>query len=281
MSARRHTAGSRDDACASERRLPFRLKSSSVVVYNQSSIAHGFMPILFVRYFVDYEQVMRSHTSALWHGSCLLPSVSEKLSRCDREAPDVTKGDKLMKIRRNLLNAVRTIVALTLLSLTLGNYTASAAPTRDQLSGQQMLNKNVRHALVMLPWFGVFDNLEYRLNGNEVVLSGQVVQPVLKHDAEKAVQHVEGVTHVVNNITVLPLSNFDDQIRRAEYRAIFSQPGLARYSMGAVPSVHIIVSNGHVTLTGMVGNQMDYNIARIRALSVPGVFSVTNNLRIG
>ena len=80
---------------------------------------------------------------------------------------------------------------------------------------------------------------------------------------------------------MLPLSQFDDQIRRAEYRAIFSQPELSRYSLGAIPSIHIIVRNGHVTLEGLVINQMDLNVARIRALSVPGVFSVTNNLRIG
>jgi len=186
-----------------------------------------------------------------------------------------------MKIRRNLSNITRTVLAIAVIALTVGAYSAKAAPSRDQANDQQLLSKQVRHSLVMLPWYGVFDNLEYTVNGSEVVLSGQVVQPILKHDAAKTVEHVEGVTRVVNNITVLPLSGFDDQIRRAEYRAIFSQSGLARYSRGAVPSVHIIVSNGHVTLTGMVSTPMDYNIARIRALSVPGVFSVTNNLQIG
>jgi hyperosmotically inducible protein len=175
----------------------------------------------------------------------------------------------------------RTIVALALAMLFIGAYSANAATTHDQVVDQQRMQKEVRHSLVMLPWYGVFDNLEYRVTGSEVVLSGEVVQPVTKFDAEKAVKHVEGVTHVVNNITVLPLSRFDDQIRRAEYRAIFSEPQLSRYSMGAIPSIHIIVSNGHVTLTGVVGNQTDINIARIRALQVPGVFSVTNNLRIG
>jgi hyperosmotically inducible protein len=186
-----------------------------------------------------------------------------------------------MRIRRDLLRAARSVVALALATMAIGAYTANAATTRDQIVDQQSLNKQVRHALVMVPWYGVFDNIEYTVNGTEVVLSGQVVQPVTKFDAEKSVKHVEGVTYVMNNITVLPLSRFDDQIRRAEYRAIFSQSGLARYSMGANPSIHIIVSNGHVTLTGFVTNQMDYNIARLKALSVPGVFSVTNNLRIG
>jgi hyperosmotically inducible protein len=186
-----------------------------------------------------------------------------------------------MRVSRNLRKATRTMIALALVTLMVGAYTASAATTRDQITDQQRLSKEVRHALVMLPWYGVFDNLEYTMNGSEVVLSGQVVQPTTKFDAEKSVKHVEGVTSVLNNITVLPLSGFDDQIRRAEYRSIFSESQLSRYSIGAVPSIHIIVSNGHVTLTGIVNNQMDYNIAKIRALSVPGVFSVTNNLRVG
>lgn len=186
-----------------------------------------------------------------------------------------------MRIYRSLRKFSRGVVALALATLLIGAYTASAATTHDQLTDEQRLNKQVRHALVTIPWYGVFDNLEYSLNGTEVTLSGQVVQPYTKDDAEKAVKHVEGVTHVVDHITVLPLSRFDDQIRRAEYRAIFGQAELSRYSLGAIPSIHIIVSNGHVTLEGAVINQMDANVARIRALSVPGVFSVTNNLRIG
>jgi hyperosmotically inducible protein len=175
----------------------------------------------------------------------------------------------------------RMFAALALATLAIATYSAKAATTHDQVVDQQRIEKQVRHSLVTLPWYGVFDDLQYAVNGSEVVLSGEVVQPVTKSDAEKAVKHVEGVTHVVNNITVLPLSRFDDQTRRAEYRAIFGDSQLSRYSMGAIPSIHIIVKNGHVTLTGFVGNQMDLNVARIRALQVPGVFSVTNNLRIG
>jgi hyperosmotically inducible periplasmic protein len=89
------------------------------------------------------------------------------------------------------------------------------------------------------------------------------------------------VTRVVNNIEVLPLSTFDDQIRRAEYRAIYSQPQLSRYSLGAVPQIHIIVKNGHVTLEGVVDNESDRNVAAIMASEVPGVFSVTNHLQVG
>jgi len=169
------------------------------------------------------------------------------------------------------------IAALAMLFV--GIQGASAATTNS--NDQQALSKNVRHALVTIPWLGVFDNLQYTINGTQVVLSGQVVQPVTKHDADSAVKHVRGVTQVLDNITVLPLSGFDNQIRRAEYRAIFSDSSLSRYSLGPVPSIHIIVNNGHVTLEGAVMNQMDANIARIRALGVSGVYSVTSNLRIG
>lgn len=142
----------------------------------------------------------------------------------------------------------------------------------------QELSKKIRHELVMLPYYNIFDNLAYRIDGNTVTLLGQVTDPVLKKDAGRVVQRVEGVGQVVNNIEVLPLSSFDNQIRRAEYRTIFGYASMYRYAMGANPSIHIIVDNGHVTLEGVVSSQMDKNIAGIRANSVPGVFSVTNNL---
>jgi hyperosmotically inducible periplasmic protein len=173
------------------------------------------------------------------------------------------------------------VAMLALATLAIGTHAANAGTAQNPMTEEQHLNKQVRHALVTVPWYGVFDNLEYTINGNEVTLSGQVVQPITKQDAEAAVKRVEGVTRVVDNITVLPLSSFDDRIRRAEYRAIFGNAVLSRYSMGAVPAIHIIVDNGHVTLVGAVDRQMDANVARIQALSVPGVFSVTNNLRIG
>jgi hyperosmotically inducible protein len=135
----------------------------------------------------------------------------------------------------------------------------------------------------MLPWYGVFDNLKYQVNGTEVVLTGQVVSEHdrTKYDAENEVKRIPGVTKVVNDIQVLPPSTFDNQIRRAEFRAIFSKSDLGRYTMGAIPQVHIIVSGGHVALEGTVMNQMDRDVAGIVANTVPGVFSVTNNLQIG
>ena len=157
---------------------------------------------------------------------------------------------------------------------------ALTAPMFLQAANMKPLPERVRHELVMLPYYNVFDDLGFKVENGTVTLYGDVTRPVLKSDAARAVQHVEGVQQVVNNINVLPLSPMDWQIRRAEYRAIFGYSSLYRYAMGANPSIHIIVDNGHVTLEGVVGNQGDKNIAGIRANGVPGVFSVENNLQV-
>ena len=146
--------------------------------------------------------------------------------------------------------------------------------------GQDRITREVRHELVMLPYYGVFDNLGYRVDGGTVSLSGQVTRPTLKSDAENAVKGIEGVTRVDNQIEVLPLSSMDDGIRIATYRTIFGKPGLDRYAMQAVPPIHIVVANGKVTLEGVVATEGDRNQAGIYANTVSGVFSVTNNLRM-
>jgi hyperosmotically inducible protein len=140
------------------------------------------------------------------------------------------------------------------------------------------LVKEVRHQLVLLPYYSVFDNLAYKVEGSKVTLIGQVVRPTLKSDAENVVKKVEGVSSVDNQIEVLPVSPLDDQIRRATYRAIYGDPGLTRYGFKAVPSVHIIVKNGNVTLEGVVDNDGDKKLAGIRVNDLPIVFSVKNNL---
>jgi len=145
--------------------------------------------------------------------------------------------------------------------------------------GQQRLEKEVRHELVLLPFYGVFDNLAFKVEGGKVTLLGQVSQPVLKSDAERAVKGIEGVESVDNRLEVLPLSPNDDRIRRAVYNAIYGIPGLDRYALQAVPPIHIIVKNGNVDLEGVVATEADKNLAGIKAKSVSGVFSVTNNLR--
>jgi hyperosmotically inducible protein len=141
------------------------------------------------------------------------------------------------------------------------------------------LTKEVRHELVMLPYYGVFDNLSYRVDGSKVTLFGQVRDPKLKSDAEKAVKSIEGVSAVENQIEVMPVSASDDQTRIAVYRAIYSKPTLERYQLGAVPPIHVIVKNGDVTLEGVVANDMDKTVAGIAANGVGGVHKVVNNLR--
>ena len=156
------------------------------------------------------------------------------------------------------------------------------AKTADRMGspGSDRLSREVRHELVMLPYYGVFDNLAYRVDGRTVTLIGQVTRPTLKNDAENVVKGVEGVEKVNNQIEVLPLSSADDAIRMATYRSIFGKPGLDRYAMQAVPPIHIIVNNGKVTLEGVVANEADKNQAGLYANGVSGVFSVTNNLRV-
>lgn len=157
---------------------------------------------------------------------------------------------------------------------------AQSGPPLDQKSLDR-ITREVRHELVMLPFYGVFDNLSYRVDPDgTVTLLGQVARPTLKSDAGNVVKKIEGVTNVVNNIEVLPTSIMDDQIRRATYRAIFGSSQLSQYQLRAVPPIHIIVKNGNVTLEGVVATQMDKQIAGMKANQVHGVFGVTNNLRV-
>jgi hyperosmotically inducible protein len=160
----------------------------------------------------------------------------------------------------------------------------TAPPAQSgQLSqrGLERIAKEVHHELVLLPYYGVFDNLAYKVSPDgTVTLLGQVVRPTTKSDAENAVKHIEGVERVDNQIQVLPPSPNDDRIRRDTYRAVYGNSVLSQYAMRAVPTIHIIVDNGHVTLEGAVARQMDKQIAEMQAKQVPGVFSVTNNLQV-
>ena len=176
--------------------------------------------------------------------------------------------------------AIHRRIAIALLGLTLGLGSLPVAPAArgQEPKAQQNMIKEIRHQLVLLPWYSVFDNLSFRIEGSKVVLMGQVVRPSLKSDAEGAVKNVEGVSSVQNDIEVLPNSPMDDQIRRAVYRAVYSEPGLSRYALSAVPSIHIIVKNGNVSLEGVADNEADKNLAGLRANGVPNVFSVKNNL---
>jgi len=147
--------------------------------------------------------------------------------------------------------------------------------------GIDRIVKEVRHELVMLPFYGVFDNLAYKVSPDgTVTLLGQVSRPTLKSDSENVVKRIEGVERVDNQIKVLPASPNDDRIRRAVYNAIYRNDVLSQYALRAVPPIHIIVDNGNVILEGVVARQMDKQIAEIQTKSVPGVFSVTDNLKV-
>lgn len=177
-------------------------------------------------------------------------------------------------MRKILLQSMSGLVALAIA----GGLAAQERHPSEK--GQMRLQKEVRHELVTLPMYDVFDNLAYKVEGGTVTLFGQVTRPTLKTDAERAVKGIEGVEQVDNRIEVLPLSPNDDQIRRAVYRAVYGTEGLDRYAMRAVPTIHIIVKNGHVFLEGAVANEGDKNLANIKAKGVSGVFSVTNNLQV-
>ena len=168
-----------------------------------------------------------------------------------------------------------TFLIFFALLLTTGGFGAE-----KEAKGVDRLVREVRHELVTLPYYDVFDNLSFRVDGARVTLMGQVTRPTLKSDAERVVKGIEGVESVTNNIEVLPLSPNDDRIRIAVYRAIYGQTALQRYGLRSVPPIHVIVSNGNVALEGVVANEGDKNIAGIQANGVSGVFSVKNNLRV-
>jgi hyperosmotically inducible periplasmic protein len=194
----------------------------------------------------------------------------------------------------SLEDAMKTTVILAVLFLSVAAYADnrtsqestkdSAQPTRSTDLGQKGVDRIVKeahHELVMLPFYGVFDNLLYKVSPDgTLTLLGEVSRPTLKSDAERAVREIEGVERVDNQIKVLPVSPNDDRIRRATYRKIYGHDVLSQYQLRAVPPIHIVVDNGHVTLEGVVARQMEKQVAGMQANSVSGVFSVVNNLRV-
>ena len=177
-------------------------------------------------------------------------------------------------IKQNLIAVIATLAMAATATVAAPKTTGSESASRQQLV------KQIRHELVTLPYYGVFDNLAYKVDGSTVTLSGQVTRPTTRSDAARRVAKLAGVEQVVNNIEVLPLSSFDDSIRLRTYRAVFSSGGLYRYGMGVNPSIHIVVNRGQLTLEGVVGNRMDSQLAYMAARGVFGAFSVTNKLQV-
>ena len=174
----------------------------------------------------------------------------------------------------------RSRLLLTVVSLvSLLSLTAYAQNVPSPKS-EERITREVRHELLMLPYFGVFDYIAYKVDEGTVTLLGQVVRPSLKSDAENVVKRIEGVNRVENQIEVLPPSSQDDQLRIALFHAIDGYPALQRYELGVVKPIRIVVKSGRVTLEGVVDSEADKNMVNIRANSVPGIFSVTNNLQV-
>ena len=169
-----------------------------------------------------------------------------------------------------------------LLLVVLGLPSIMCAQTQRPIPPEavERIVKEVRHEIIMLPYYGVFDDIKFSVTGYDVTLMGQVTNPTLKHDAENVVKHIEGVGKVDNQIEVLPLSSMDDGLRLRLYRAIYGFPALEKYAMPVIKPIRIIVKNGHVTLEGVVDNQTDKDMAALRANGVSGIFSVTNNLMV-
>lgn len=170
------------------------------------------------------------------------------------------------------------LVTCMLLAMTSAAFSQQATDTSARAT--ERITKEVRHELLMLPYFGVFDYIAYKVNGYNVTLVGQVSRPTLKSDAGNVVKRIEGVENVDNQIEVLPTSPNDDRLRQSLFRAIYNYGPLQKYAMGVQKPIRIIVKNGNVTLEGVVDNETDKNIANIRANGVSGVFSVKNNLQV-
>jgi hyperosmotically inducible protein len=172
----------------------------------------------------------------------------------------------------------KLLILLTSL-LALGSL-GTAQNAQPSAKSQERIVKEVRHELLMLPYFGVFDYIAFKVDGGNVTLVGQVVRPTLRSDSENVIKHIEGVEKVDNQIEVLPPSPMDDRIRLELFRAIYQYPALQKYELGVQKPIRIIVKNGHVTLEGVVDSDGDKNLAGLRANGVPGIFSVTNNLQV-
>lgn len=153
---------------------------------------------------------------------------------------------------------------------------ASADPTEAKIAGQ------VRHQLLTLLHYGVFDDIEYSVQGRTVTLSGAVINlhSQTRQDAERGVKQIEGVDKVVNNIRVLPPNMLDDEARAHVLGALSRTGGLSRYFYPASPDIRIIVDNLHLTLKGYVNNEGDKNMANVAANQVRDLFQVTNNLQV-
>ncbi len=188
------------------------------------------------------------------------------------------KGSKMMSKALRYFSMAAGILLLA--GLAQGSVTSIPA-TADSNPQKDGLQAKVQHELIMLPYYGVFDDIRFQVEGSTVTLTGEVRRPIVKTDAEHAVANLGEVKKVINQIEVLPLSPTDDALRRTMYRAVYSQSGFEKYANQAVKPIRIIVRNGNVRLVGVVGSELEKIMAGTAARNVPFAFSVTNELTIG
>ncbi|MFM9903323.1 MAG: BON domain-containing protein [Pyrinomonadaceae bacterium] len=167
-----------------------------------------------------------------------------------------------------------TIATFSVLSVNAQSYTSA------NQAAEKTVEQKVYKEILKLPRYGVFDFISFQVNGSTVTLTGKVYSLGTKGQAARYVKDIAGVSTVINNIEELPLSSFDDQIRREALRT-FARHGLYRYFWETRPDVRIIVENGRITLEGYVANSGDYNTLNILANGVSNVFRVQNNLIVG
>jgi hyperosmotically inducible periplasmic protein len=190
------------------------------------------------------------------------------------------EANMFRKYRKHLVGIALPILLVSFAGIAVASTGSGPDPSGSAKQALSLADQ-VRHELLMLPYYGVFDELAFSIQGADtVVLSGEVTRPVLKSDAEAVVRGIKGVGKIVNNIEVLPLSRMDDSIRLAAYRAIFSRPGFEKYAIQANSPIKIIVKNGHITLDGVVISETDKTMAEMAARSIPFTFSITNNLAV-
>jgi hyperosmotically inducible protein len=183
---------------------------------------------------------------------------------------------------RNRILRQFSFTAGVLLLASFGHISVASTPKATTTNTQtRSLEEKVQHALRMLPYYGVFDEIRFSVDGDTVTLAGAVLRPTLKSDAQHAVTNVDGVKTIINDLEVLPLSRADDALRLNLYRAVYSQPGFEKYAIQTAKPIRIVVRNGEVKLVGVVGSQLDKTMAGTAARNVPFAFSVTNNLTIG
>jgi hyperosmotically inducible periplasmic protein len=183
------------------------------------------------------------------------------------------------KILKRFSGAAVFILVVSMVQVGMASISKGTATSARNMNPKEMQDR-VQRTLLMLPTYGVFDELSFAVQGDKVILTGEVRKPILKSEAEAAVRKISGVASVINNVQILPLSQTDDALRVATYRAVYSQPGFERYDIQAFKPIKIIVKNSHITLDGVVGAEIDKILAEKAARNVPFAFSVTNNLTI-